>query len=114
MVNRPASLRRRQALKVIVGAAVAVPVGALFGSGHGRAAEVPQVLEDDPIAAGLKYRHDATQAKRGDKAGIAAEQQFCSSCRFSEGGGDWVACTIFPGKAVNARGWCTAWTPRTG
>ena len=108
MIEHPAKLNRRQALKVIAGAVLA-PVGAV----HARAANLPQVSEDDPIAAGLKYRHDATRARRADKAGIAAAQQFCSGCRFSEGEGEWVSCTIIPGQAVNARGWCTAWAPRS-
>lgn len=113
MSKNPVTMDRRHALSMIVGAAIAAPLGALGLVGRASAADLPQVSEDDPIAAGLKYRHNAAQAKRADKDGIAADLQFCNRCQFSAGEGDWLSCTIFPGKAVNARGWCTAWaSPR--
>jgi len=111
MIKNPATMNRRQALTVIVGAAVAAPLGVLGVAGNAQAVDLPRVSEENAIAAGLKYRHDATQAKRGDKDGIAADQQFCSGCQFSAGKGDWFSCRIFPGRAVNARGWCSAWAP---
>ncbi len=114
MSNYPKDTSRRQALKLVAGAAVAVPLGALLGSGAAVAADLPQVTEDDPIAVGLKYKHDATQAARTDKAGVAAADQVCANCNFAQGEGDWVGCSIFPGKSVAAKGWCTAWAPKAG
>jgi hypothetical protein len=102
---------RRKALKFgAIGIALA-PLAGLVSFGTAAASDLPHVTEDDPIALGLKYKHDATQAGRIDKAGVPADQQFCNNCSFHTGTGDWVACSIFPGKAVNAMGWCTAWAP---
>jgi hypothetical protein len=28
--------------------------------------------------------------------------------------GEWRPCQIFPGKAVNANGWCSSWMHRAG
>ncbi len=56
----------------------------------------------------------ATQAARVDKAGVPAAEQHCSNCALAQGEGEWVGCAIFPGKAVNANGWCTGWVPRAG
>jgi hypothetical protein len=73
-----------------------------------RAADPPQVSEDDPTAKGLKYVHDATQSVRPDAT------QFCHNCRYFKGkeGTPWAPCDIFPGKAVNANGWCSAWAKK--
>lgn len=108
------NVSRRHALKLVLGGAAAIPLGTLLASRTAMAADLPQVTEDDPIAIGLQYKHDASQAARADKAGTPADQQQCSNCQFAQGDGEWVPCTIFPGKSVNANGWCTAWAPKTG
>ena len=28
--------------------------------------------------------------------------------------GEWRPCSLFPGKAVNANGWCASWTLKAG
>ena len=105
---------RRRALKMVAGGAVLIPVGALVAHGTALASDLPKVEESDPVAQGLNYRHDATQAARVDKAGVPAAEQLCKSCALAQGEGEWVGCAIFPGKAVNANGWCTGWVPRAG
>ena len=112
MSDNQAKMSRRRALGVLAAAVAVVPVASLVGSRRAIAADLPHVTEDDPIAVGLKYKHDATQAPRADKAGKPAADQFCHSCALAQGEGDWVGCSIFPGKAVNANGWCTAWAPK--
>jgi len=87
-------------------------VSALITSRVTIASELPHVAEDDPIAVSLKYKHDATQAPRANKAGTPAADQKCGNCQLAQGDGDWLGCSIFPGKAVNANGWCSAWVPR--
>ena len=114
MSDNPAKINRRRALGILAAAVTVVPVSSLIGARPVLAADLPHVSESDPIAIGLKYKHDATQAPRADKAGKAADQQFCSNCQFIQGAGDWAPCSIFPGKAVNTKGWCTAWVPKTG
>ena len=103
---------RRQALKLMLGGAAVVPLSGLITSGSAFASDLPHVTEDDPIAVSLKYKHDATQAPRVDKAGTPAAEQKCANCQLAQGEGEWLACSIFPGKAVNANGWCTAWVSR--
>ena len=77
--------------------------------------ELPHLAEDDAMAKALKYHNDATAAPRVDKSGAAGGEQFCHNCRFVQAdSGDWRPCQIFPGKAVNANGWCSSWMPRTG
>jgi hypothetical protein len=102
-------------MKLALGAAAVVPLGSLLATSQAVAADLPHVSESDPIAVGLKYKHDAAQAARTDKAGVAAANQHCNNCQFAQSTeGDWIPCSIFPGKAVNAMGWCTAWAPRAG
>jgi hypothetical protein len=103
---------RRLALKLVLGGAVAVPLSGLITSGTAVASDLPHVAEDDPMAVSLNYKHDATQAPRVDKAGTPAAEQRCGICQLAQGEGEWLACSIFPGKAVNANGWCSAWVSR--
>lgn len=105
---------RRRALKLMIGGAVCVPVGALLANGTAFASTLPQLEESDPVAQSLNYHHDATQAPRADKTGTPAAEQFCHNCQLSQGDGEWLSCTIFPGKAVNTNGWCSGWIQRAG
>jgi hypothetical protein len=114
MRREPADPSRRQALKLVIGGAAVVPLGSLLASAQALAADLPHLSEDDPVAVSLKYKHDATQAPRVEKAGTPADQQLCSNCQLAQGEGEWLGCSIFPGKAVSANGWCTAWLPRSG
>jgi len=76
---------------------------------------LPELDLDDPTARALGYQHDAT---------LVDPQQFpqrqpahlCSNCALYTGreGDEWGPCGLFPGKAVNAGGWCNAWAPRRG
>ena len=71
--------------------------------------ELPHVTEDDPTAKALKYKQDAAQSERKDA------KQFCNTCRYFKGkkGDAWGPCDLFPGKAVNAQGWCNVWAQKT-
>lgn len=76
-----------------------------------QADDLPNVSEDDPIAVSLKYVHDAS--KSGDRSNTDA---LCSNCQLYTGdeGSEWGPCSIFPGKSVNANGWCAAWVKKSG
>ena len=50
-------------------------MSSLIGARIAIAADLPQVSESDPIAIGLKYKHDATQAPRADKVGKAGDSR---------------------------------------
>ena len=101
---------RRGFVKGALGVVAAVPVAAVL---RGRDAfadnHLPKVSEDDPTAQALSYVHDASTS---DKAG---EGQACKNCQLYTGGdAEWGPCSIFPGKAVSAKGWCVSWVQRAG
>ena len=68
-----------------------------------RAEGLPQLTEDDPTAQSLKYVHAS-----------ATDGQICANCALVQGadGDEWRPCQIFPGKLVNAKGWCFVWAPQ--
>ena len=68
-----------------------------------RADDLPHLTEDDPTAQSLKYVSSST-----------TEGQHCSNCALVQGadGDEWRPCQIFPGKMVNANGWCSVWAPK--
>lgn len=116
MSDQPICKSRRDAVKVMLGTAAAIPVVNLVGFGTARA-EVPAnaVTEDDPTAIALKYKRDATQSERMSAArpGLPPEQQQCENCQFmlaDLGEGEWRGCSLFPGKLINLNGWCASWT----
>ncbi len=113
MSDKPMSESRRDAVKLMLGAAVAIPVINLVGVGIARAAD-PAVAADDPTGVALKYNADATKADRAGAArpGKPAAEQMCSNCQFSAVSDvpDHLKCTLFPGKVVSAKGWCSSWT----
>ena len=78
-----------------------------------RAEDLPQLAEDDPMAAAMKYTHDASTVDPSARAN-PAEVQNCANCALIQGndGDQWRPCQIFPGKAVNADGWCSVWAPK--
>jgi hypothetical protein len=103
---------RRETTKLILGTLAAVPAASLLVR-RAMAQELPHLTEDDPSAKALMYHGDATKAMRVDKAGVPAAEQFCHNCMFLEAAeGQWRPCQLFPGKAVNADGWCITWTPK--
>ncbi|HET6906548.1 MAG TPA: high-potential iron-sulfur protein [Rhodanobacteraceae bacterium] len=100
---------RRRFLKVAAGtAAAAVVVGGL--PRIGRAADLPHVAESDPTAKALDYVEDASKSKNPKhKPG-----DVCANCQFFTGTGSsgYGPCQLFPGKSVNAKGWCVSHTAK--
>ena len=78
-----------------------------------RAEDLPQLTEDDPMALAMKYTHDASTVDAAARANPAPDQT-CANCALIQGadGETWRPCQIFPGKAVNAAGWCSVWAPK--
>jgi len=65
-------------------------------------------------ASALGYVHDTTTVDEGKWASHSSDQK-CSNCQLVQGGdGEWVGCSIFPGKLVNRDGWCSAWVQKQG
>ena len=99
---------RRRFLKVAAGTtAAAVMMGGL--PRFARAADLPPVSESDPTAKALGYVEDATKTTNAKyKAG-----DDCTNCQFYTGGPTGRGpCQLFPGKSVNAKGWCVSHTPK--
>ena len=92
---------------------------ALAGTGIGAAAlmnalprqafaeDLPHLTIDDPTAKALNYTEDATKAPAPHQAG-----QACSNCNFFSGSAAYGPCQLFPGKAVNAKGWCSGYAKK--
>jgi hypothetical protein len=96
---------RRRFLKVAAGTTVAaVVMGGL--PRLARAADLPPVSESDLTAKALGYVEDASKTTNPKhKAGDA-----CTSCQFYSGGATGRGpCQLFPGKSVNAKGWCVSY-----
>jgi hypothetical protein len=72
--------------------------------------DVARVDEKGPMAKALNYVHDA---KTVDTARRASDR-FCYNCALFAGSQDdeWAECSIFPGKNVAGKGWCSAWAPK--
>lgn len=109
--ERPLSkIARRQFLQL---SAVAAAGYVARPGGEAHAQDMPQLTEDDPVAASMRYTHDASTVDPASRANPAAEQN-CANCALIQGedGETWRPCQIFPGKLVNANGWCAVWAPK--
>lgn len=102
-MSNSSDFSRRKFLKAGAAAVAAAPVAALVGGGTAFAAE--RLTMDDPQAKAMKYVHDAANS---DQAG---DGENCANCALYTGdrSADWGGCSIFGGREVNTKGWCTAW-----
>ena len=103
----PLSLLSRRKFVQSAGAAT-VAIG--FGSATIRAEDLPRVSEDDTMAKALNYVHDAETVDAAKRF----SGRYCNNCALYNGTADddWAKCSIFPGKVVAGRGWCSAWAPK--
>jgi len=103
-------IARRQFIQLSAVAAA----GCLVRPGNeANAQDMPKIEESDPVAQSLKYVHDASSVDPAQRANPAADQT-CMNCALIQGadGDVWRPCQIFPGKLVNAKGWCSVWAPK--
>jgi len=98
---------RRQFLKMTVAMSATAALASF--TGLVRAFDMPHVTASDPTAKALGYVEDASATKSSlYKAGST-----CANCQFYTGGADgYGPCQLFPGKAVNAKGWCSSYTQK--
>lgn len=103
---------RRTFLRNSLAATVAVP---LAGIPIALRAQDNQLAEDNPQAQALGYKHDTSTVDGGKFPNHSTDQK-CSNCMLYQGQGEegWGGCGIFPGKQVNAKGWCSAWVKKAG
>jgi hypothetical protein len=70
--------------------------------------ELPHQTLDDPTAKALNYTEDASKA-----AAPHQEGQNCANCNFYQGAAaGFGPCQLFPGKSVNAKGWCSGYAKK--
>ena len=70
--------------------------------------DLPHLSLDDPTAKALNYTEDASKAAAPHQAG-----QNCVNCNFYQGAATgYGPCQLFPGKAVNAKGWCSGYAKK--
>lgn len=93
---------------------------AFFGRGLAPAqvwaAGLPMLDPKDALAQTMGFHTDAKKvdAKKWPKIKETAGQT-CGGCQFfTEVGKPTSPCSIFPGKAVPAAGWCSAWVKKAG
>lgn len=99
---------RRDFIRIVPLAGAALLAGrASFG------ADAPPLDPKDPQAVALGYVPDATHANKAKFPNYAAGHE-CANCLQFKGqaGAASGPCTIFGGKQVSAKGWCSAWVKR--
>lgn len=79
----------------------------------GNASAAVVLLETDPAAAALGYKTDASKVDVKKYPNFVRGQQ-CAGCQLYAGKpvDPTAPCTIFAGKLVSAKGWCSAWSKR--
>ena len=118
MKSQIINLKRRNILKQSLFGLSAVAAAAIVSPKQVFAEDgLPNLAEDDPMAIGVGYKHDATKidtVQYPKRAGEEGAKQFCENCALysAENDAEWGKCTIFAGKQVNAKGWCSAWAPK--
>ena len=107
MTRHASHASRRRFIKISVAGLVAAPFASALLSGTAEA--VDAVSESDPTATALGYKMDATKASnRKDKTAV------CGNCSLYSGkpSASDGPCSVFGGKLVNVKGWCTAWVKK--
>ena len=96
---------RRSFLYALGTGVIAIPLSTLTREGSVSAADAPKLDPEDPTAKALEYVHVSADAT-----------QLCVGCQLYTGaaGDEWGPCAIFPGKLVNAKGWCKSWIVKSG
>ena len=101
---------RRQFLAIGVTAVAAAAIIPRVAQAQGA---LPQLDEADPTAAALGYKHDSSKIDAA-KYPNHKPAQVCANCKLATGADAdaWRPCSIFPGKTVNAKGWCAAYAAK--
>jgi hypothetical protein len=107
-------LSRRAALKRLALLAGALGAGAAASAPDALAAELPHLTPDDPTAQALGYHDDASKVDAKDFPTYKPGQK-CATCLQLQGqaGDPWRPCNLFPGRLVNANGWCRVWVAKS-
>jgi hypothetical protein len=105
---------RRTVLKSALAGLAALPAAGLVADAAAQGAP-PHLDEKDPLAVAMGYVHDAKKVD-ANKVPQYKAGAHCANCLQLQGkdGDEWRPCNIFPGKVVNANGWCKVWVVKPG
>jgi High potential iron-sulfur protein len=105
---------RRTVLKNALAGLAALPAAGLVRDAAAQGA-LPHLDEKDPLAVAMAYVHDAKKVD-ASKVPQFKPGSTCANCLQLTGkeGDEWRPCNIFPGKLVNANGWCKVWVAKPG
>lgn len=100
---------RRSLLKGALFGVAAVPALGLVG----RASAAPVKLDvNDPQAKALGYVEDASKVDAAANPNFKPGQSCANCLQAPKPGEGLIPCNIFPGKLVQANGWCKVWVKR--
>ncbi len=103
---------RRRFIKIaVLGVASAPVLGGMLA--QPAAANLPPLSEADPTGSALGYHEDTTKVEAA-KFPNHKNEQVCDNCSLAQAlqADGRHPCSIFPGKSVNAKGWCAAWVKK--
>ncbi len=109
-------ISRREALKnLALGAGTLLVAGGAAGTAKAASsyANLPHVAPTDPVAVALSY-HENAKTVEAAKFPTYKPDQHCGNCLQLTGneGDPWRPCNLFPGKLVNAGGWCKVYVKK--
>jgi len=89
----------------------AVATTCLLGVVHTEA--LANVDESEPLAVALGYKEDTAKVDSTKHPNHTSSQQ-CSNCKQFQGAAadNSGGCTLFGGKKVAAKGWCSSWVKK--
>ena len=104
---------RRRFFGQVAVAGVGVAAGLTLTQSAFAQGALPELTEADPTAAALGYKSDSSKVDAAKYPNHKPDQA-CAKCNLVQGkDGDALRpCSIFPGKAVNPKGWCAAFVPK--
>lgn len=104
---------RRTVLKNALAGLAALPAAGLVS--RAAAQGLPHVDENESLAKAMGYVHDVKKIDT-NKVPQYKPGSACANCLQIQGkdGDQWRGCNIFPGKLVNADGWCKVWVQKPG
>lgn len=107
-------LDRRTLLKNAIVGLAALPAAGLVREAAAQGS-VPHLDEKDSLATAMGYVHDAStlDANKVPQYKPGAKCENCVQLVGKEGD-EWRPCNLFPGKLVNANGWCKVWVIKPG
>lgn len=98
------TLSRRCFMQFTASGIIGLTMGNKFIIRPAYAVDLPHLKESNPQAVALKYVNQST-----------VKNQQCKNCLLIRNGTNnnhWQPCALFPGKAVNINGWCSAYAPK--